>query len=122
MTPGTWILAFSSVSISALAQLLMKTGMTEVGGAGLTGTALLFATSTDPYVIGGFAAYGVGALLWLKVLSQTDLSLAYPLVSMGFVLVALLSWLVLGEHLSVGRISGIVLIVAGVALIGGTAG
>ena len=47
-----------------------------------------------------------------------ELSLAYPLVSLAFVMVAVLSWVVLGERLSAGRIMGIGLIVIGVALIG----
>ena len=47
-----------------------------------------------------------------------ELSLAYPLVSLAFVLVAVLSWLVLGERLSASRIMGIGLIVIGVALLG----
>jgi hypothetical protein len=38
----------------------------------------MFAVATNPYVAGGFAAYGTGAVLWLKVLSRVELSLAYP--------------------------------------------
>jgi hypothetical protein len=42
----------------------------------------VFAVATNPYVVGGFVAYGIGAVLWLKVFSRAELSLAYPLVSL----------------------------------------
>jgi multidrug transporter EmrE-like cation transporter len=112
MTLGIWAVALSSISLSAFAQLLMKIGMS----ANPAENSIL-AVATNPYVAGGFAAYGIGAVLWLKVLSRVELSLAYPLVSLAFVLVAVLSWLVLGERLSASRIMGIGLIVIGVALL-----
>jgi undecaprenyl phosphate-alpha-L-ara4N flippase subunit ArnE len=113
MTLGIWLVALFSISLSALAQLLMKLGMSSYQA----GNSVLFA-ATNPYVAAGFTAYGAGALLWLKVLSRVELSLAYPLVSLAFVLVAILSWLVLGEHLSVTRMLGMGFIVVGIALIG----
>src|SRR6476646_3410254 len=113
MTFGIWVLAVFSISLSAFAQLLMKLGMSSNQAS-----SSIFVIATNPYVAAGFAAYGAGALLWLKVLSRVELSLAYPLVSLAFVLVAILSWLVLGEHLSVTRILGIGFILLGIALIG----
>jgi undecaprenyl phosphate-alpha-L-ara4N flippase subunit ArnE len=117
MTLWIWAIALLSIVLSAAAQLLMKIGMTSVGSTGLGGNSLLAAAS-NIYVAGGFAAYGIGAILWLKVLSRVELSLAYPLVSLAFVVVTVLSWLVLGERLSAGRIAGIALIVIGVAVMG----
>ena len=96
----------------------MKIGMTGLRSWSTATGPLLIAAATNPYVLGGFAAYGIGAVLWLKVLAWADLSLAYPLISLGFILVAVLSWLVLGERLSLGRVAGVALIVIGVALMG----
>ena len=118
MTGTVWLLAFFSIALSAAAQLLMKIGMSGIGSPALTGSPSLIASISNPYVAGGFAAYGIGAILWLQVLSRMDLSMAYPLVSIGFVLVAGLSWLVLGEPLSFGRVVGTVLIIAGVVFMG----
>ncbi len=118
MTASTWLFAIISISLSALAQLVMKIGMTKVRLAGAAGTDLLWSIALSPFVIGGLALYGVGAVLWLMVLSKAPLSMAYPLVSLGFVFVALLSWSLLGETLPVGRIAGIALILAGVVLVG----
>lgn len=118
MTLRIWIIALASISLSAVAQLLMKIGMAKLRLAGLNGFDLLAGAAANLHVLAGFAAYGVGAVLWLLVLSRTELSLAYPLVSAGFVLVAALSWLVLGEQLSLARLCAITLIVAGVVLMG----
>jgi len=120
MTAQALAFAMVSISLSACAQLLMKMGMMNVPTSGSSGTELIFKVSTNPLILGGFLTYGIGAVLWLKVLSQTELSMAYPFVSLGFVLVAILSWLVLGEHLSVGRVVGIALVVAGVVIVGKT--
>jgi uncharacterized membrane protein len=113
VTVGIWAIALFSISLSASAQVLMKIGMSST-----TADASIMEAATNYYVLSGFAAYGIGAVLWLKVLSRVELSLAYPLVSLAFVLVAILSWLVLGERLSPSRIIGIALIVAGVTLMG----
>lgn len=96
----------------------MKIGMTKVRASGTEGAQLVYTVATSPHVVGGLALYGIGAVLWLVVLSRVPLSMAYPLVSLGFVFVALLSWGVLGEALPLMRIAGISLIFAGVVLVG----
>jgi multidrug transporter EmrE-like cation transporter len=118
MSIRLWSIALGSIGLSAVAQLLMKIGMGQLRLAGLSGVNLLGGAASNLYVIGGFAAYGIGAVLWLLVLSRVDLSIAYPLVSVGFVLVAALSWIVLGEHLTAARLAAIFLIVIGVLLMG----
>ena len=72
---------------------------------------------TDKYVLGGFLLYGVGALVWLVVLSKWDVSKAYPLVGLGFVVTVAVGYL-LGEQVTVHRVIGVALICAGVFLVG----
>ncbi len=118
MSPSGWFFAIISISFSALAQLTMKMGMTRIRLSGASGAELFRSIALSPFVIGGLALYGFGAVLWLMVLSKAPLSMAYPLVSLGFIFVALLSWSVLGETLPLTRILGIGLILAGVVLVG----
>ena len=118
MSVQVWLAALVSIALSSVAQLMMKIGMAGARGSHATGMAMAVRIASNPYVVAGFAAYGVGAVLWLLVLSRIELSVAYPLVSLGFVFVAILSWLVLGEHLPPLRLAGLVLIIAGVALVG----
>jgi drug/metabolite transporter (DMT)-like permease len=74
----------------------------------------LFST---PLVLLGFFMYGLSSLVWLFILSKLPLSLAYPLVSMGYVLVVFFSWFLLHEHVGLSRILGVVVICLGVTLL-----
>jgi drug/metabolite transporter (DMT)-like permease len=114
----TWVFALVSIMLSALAQLSMKIGMTRIREGGATGAELARQIALSPHVIGGLAMYGVGAVLWLAVLSRAPLSMAYPLVSLGFVFVSVLAWTVLGESLPLLRVAGIACILLGVAMVG----
>jgi drug/metabolite transporter (DMT)-like permease len=73
----------------------------------------LFGLMLDWRVCAGLSLYGIGALLWLGVLSNWDVSKAYPLVGLGFVLTAIIGAMS-GESISQQRIVGIALIACGV--------
>ncbi|MGE0349205.1 EamA family transporter [Hydrogenophaga sp.] len=108
-------LALFCVLLTSAAQLILKRGM----GATTTvevGSTYLRAFSS-PQVWLGLILYGTSALLWLWVLSRLDVSLAYPLVSLGFVVTLALGVLWLGEPFSWIRVGGCTLIVIGVSLL-----
>jgi multidrug transporter EmrE-like cation transporter len=110
-----------SVTITAFAQLMLKAGMSgaAVQRAIAAGPAsrMFLAIVLDPLVMGGLAIYFLAAGLWLFVLSKVEVSLAYPFLALGFVLVAVFGRLVFQETLSPARIAGTLLICGGVALI-----
>jgi multidrug transporter EmrE-like cation transporter len=117
---STFILIFSSVLISALAQISLKQGMSSstVSAALGQGTAsTITAIATNPYVIGGLSLYALGAVLWLFVLSRVDVSVAYPFVAFGFIVTMGLAIVLLGEPLQPLRVAGTLLVVAGAVLI-----
>ncbi|WP_068094270.1 DMT family transporter [Novosphingobium rosa] len=105
------LLILLSVSLSAIAQLLLKLGVTKVKQGSALSAGMAYATS--PQIIGGFALYGLGAFVWLYVLSRLPLSAAYPFVGIGFVLTMAFGVLVLGESLSAMRLIGTALIAVG---------
>ena len=113
---GPLLLALLCVLLSAVAQLAMKTGMTGAGTGSAVGHTYGQAL-TSGWVWGGLGMYGLSAVLWLWVLSRLDVSLAYPLVSLGFVVTMLAGVLCLGEPWSWQRMGGAALIVAGVLLL-----
>jgi len=120
MAFSTFILIFSSVLISALAQIALKQGMSSstVSAALGQGTAsTVTAIATNPYVIGGLSLYALGAVLWLFVLSRVDVSVAYPFVAFGFIVTMGLAIVLLGEPLQPLRVAGTLLVVAGAVLI-----
>jgi drug/metabolite transporter (DMT)-like permease len=110
-----------SVTMSAVAQVLFKTGMSNasVKQAIASGSAvdIALAVGLSPGILGGLSLYGVGTILWLGVLSRTEVSQAYPFVGLGFVFTALVGYWLFGDTLGPARIGGIVLVMAGIALI-----
>lgn len=122
MTGKAIALILGSVALSAIAQIVLKIGM---GGDAAREAlaqpslwrgylALLFV----PMVATGLAAYGLSALLWLRVLSEVEVSRAYPFVALAIVLTMVLGVLVLGEVVPALRAVGAALIVIGVVLVG----
>ncbi|WP_192456251.1 4-amino-4-deoxy-L-arabinose-phosphoundecaprenol flippase subunit ArnE [Musicola keenii] len=61
---------------------------------------------------------GVAMLLWLAVLQRVAVSVAYPMLSLNFILVTLAARWIWREAISLRQTAGIVLIVAGVILMG----
>jgi len=114
------VLIVASVALSALAQVLFKFGMQRVTS---DGTALNVVTQIikNPAVVGGFVAYGVSACVWLVVLKRTELSVAYPFVSLGFILTMLAGWLLFAEPVGPLRILGTLFVCVGVVIIAASA-
>lgn len=114
------LLILFSVASSAVAQLLLKIGMSHrgdepahaAGWPAVIGTAL-----SNPFVVGGLALYALGALVWLLVLAKADLSFAYPFVGVGFILTLAMSRVVLDEVITMQRLFGTLLVAAGVVLV-----
>lgn len=122
MSTSSLLLLIVSVSISALAQISFKLGLVAAG-AGADGASLLSSTARAllmPQVMLGLGLYGVGTIVWLTALGRLEVSQAYPFVGLGFVLTAILGRLVFGDDLSIQRIAGIALVIAGIVLISTT--
>lgn len=110
-----------SVTASAIAQLLLKRGMSQSGvlaainaGQPLQTAA---AVASNPWVLCGLTLYLSGALVWLLVLARVDASYAYPFVGIGFILTLVLGKFILGEAVTSMQVGGTVLVTLGIALI-----
>ena len=79
--------------------------------------AFLQSAATNAYVLLGFVLYLISALSWLIILSRVDLSFAYPLISIGYIIIVVLSRLIFNEPVTSYRIAGTVLVCAGVFLL-----
>lgn len=113
-------LIFISVTISAIAQVTLKHGMSSpTVQQGLTRDWLeiVIAVASNLYVWMGLIFYALGAVLWLGVLARVDVSIAYPFVGLGFILTALFGVFLLGEAFSVIRFVGTCLVVLGIILV-----
>lgn len=113
------ILILLSVGLSAIAQIAMKSGVTGASTPAATGVLGSYISMlTAPKVLLGLACYGLGALIWLRVLSMMDVSQAYPFVALGFVLTMALGFVLLGETPHLTRLLGAGFILVGVWLVG----
>lgn len=111
-------LILAAVFLGAIGQIVMKRGMQLYGEVSATSVwSQLVPILKTPQVTIGLLCYAVSAVLWIAVVSNVDLSLAYPMVSLAYVVVFVASWLFLGEHISPLRLVGLLIIVAGVIVI-----
>ena len=114
------MLILGAVLLGVVGQLSMKHGMTKVkmvtAGVGDLVVSLARAL-TQPFVTAGFVLYAISALAWLIVLSRVELSFAYPMISVGYIAVVLLSRVIFHEHVSFIRLLGTFVICLGVVLI-----
>ena len=117
----TWVLILTGVGLNAAAQLLLKAATGPLGAftrfdAETLLAAILVLARSVPFWI-GMACYGTSLCVWLGALSKAPVSVAYPMLSIGYVVVAFASVMWLGETLSPAKILGIALICVGVVLV-----
>lgn len=119
----SFVLAVASVSLNALAQIALRKAMLTIGTIPSPGEPIAFILTflRNVYLWGGVACYVFSIALWLAVLSTTQVTVAYPLLSIGYIIAAILSFFILGEMIPPIRIVGIALICVGVVLISRTA-
>lgn len=109
-----YIIAFISIFLGAVAQLLLKKGSGAMSGGGVRTIISIF---TNKFLFTGLLCYGLSALCWINVLSKMKLSVAYPLVSFGYVLTTLFAFLFLNEEIYMNQIAGLFLIISGIVVI-----
>ncbi len=114
LTLLTYIL--TSVTINSLAQIVYKKGLKNAFKE--INLREIIRTMTRPLIIVGLLMYATSALLWIIVLSKADVSYAYPFLSLGYVLVTFLSYVLLKEKVNKLRIVGVCVIIIGVIIVG----
>lgn len=114
-----FMLLFFNVLLTVTGQILFKYGMNTVGRVNNIRDALgkLTQAFLNPYILSGIAIYGFTTLIWLVILSRVKLSIAYPMLSFGYVLSILFSWMLFKESIPKVRIIGALIICIGVYLV-----
>ncbi len=109
-----------SVALNASAQLFLRKGLANLsltmpnGGRAALETLLAI---LNWGVILGLTCYAVSVLTWMYVLSKVQVSIAYPFLSIGYVIVLFGGFFFFREPITVIKCIGIALICAGVVLI-----
>jgi multidrug transporter EmrE-like cation transporter len=117
MNPISLFCILAGVTLNACAQLLLKAGTNAVGHFEFTRANILpigIRLATQWPIIGGLCCYVVSVAVWVVGLSRVDVSIAYPMLSLGYVLNAVAAWYLFGEVMSIQRLVGIGIILIGV--------
>jgi multidrug transporter EmrE-like cation transporter len=113
-------LVLTGVMLNAAAQLLLKAGSRAIADVPFSlanGWTLAERIALNPPILAGLGLYVVSVVFWILALSRVDVSIAYPMLSVGYIVTAMAGWLLFAESLSATRVAGIFIIIAGVWLV-----
>ncbi len=113
-------LILTGVLLNAAAQLLLKAGTNRVGAFEFSLANIVpigKAVALQPLILGGLACYGISVVVWIMALSRVPVSMAYPMLSIGYVINAVAAWYLFGESLAAQKLIGIAFICLGVWLV-----
>ena len=118
------LLSFSlilfGVLLNAAAQLLLKAGTNSIGHFAFSRGNILpvgWQLATEPHIMGGLTCYVISVVVWIMALSRVEVSIAYPMLSIGYVVNAMAAWWLFGEAVSITRLTGIGIIIVGVYVV-----
>ncbi len=120
MSLPAFLLILAGVLLNAIAQLALKASVNGMGELSLTlDTAIPLFTrlAAEPWLWVGLFCYGISVVVWILALSRVDVTIAYPMLSIGYIVNALAAGPLLGEALTAQRMLGIGIIVAGVFIL-----
>ncbi len=110
----------TGVLLNTTAQLCLKAGTSRVGEFAYSLENIIpigWKLATQPFIIAGLACYVVSVVVWIAGLSRVPVSVAYPMLSIGYVVGAVAAWWLFGESLSSQKMAGITFIIIGVWLV-----
>lgn len=117
MTWAAFALILTGVLLNAVAQLALKASVSDTGVINFDLTSLVSSAGTlvvNVWLWLGLLCYGISVVVWILALSRVDVSIAYPMLSIGYVVNAIAAWHLFDEPLGLGRIVGIGIIILGV--------
>jgi multidrug transporter EmrE-like cation transporter len=120
MTALSFALVLGGVLLNAAAQLLLKAGTNAVGQfefSAANAVPVGMRLALEPHILGGIACYVVSVVVWILALSRVEVSIAYPMLSIGYVVNAIAAYYLFGEAVTATRLLGIAVIVLGVFIV-----
>lgn len=115
----TILFAAASILLGAVGQLLLKVGAISANEVTIQAGLGIELINTVSWLMVGLICYCLALLTWLKVLAKWPLSVSYPLLSIGYILVYIgaTQWPMIGEQASLVKTVGTLLIMLGVVLV-----
>ncbi|WP_179404322.1 SMR family transporter [Burkholderia guangdongensis] len=115
-----FLLILAGVMLNAFAQLFLKAGTNAINAMGIDKAKIVasaFKVVFEPHILGGLGCYAFSVIIWIVALSRVQVSVAYPMLSIGYVVNLFMAWYFFGEPISIQKMAGIVVIIIGVYLI-----
>ena len=120
MTWAAFALILTGVLLNAVAQLALKASVNDTGIIGLDMHSLLSSAgslASNLWLWLGLICYGISVIVWILALSRVDVSIAYPILSIGYILNAVAAWHLFDEPMNIGKVIGIGIIIVGVYIL-----
>ncbi len=120
MSLVSFILIFTGVMLNAAAQILMKAGTNAVGHFEFSMENILpigLKLATEWHIATALFCYALSVVVWILALSRVPVSIAFPMLSMAYVVNAVAAWYLLGEPFSSAKLVGMGVIILGVIII-----
>lgn len=117
MTWAAFALILTGVLLNALAQLALKASVSDTGIISLDMQSLLSSAgglASNLWLWLGLICYAVSVVIWILALSRVDVSIAYPMLSIGYIVNAVAAWHLFDEPMNLGKVVGIGIIIVGV--------
>jgi multidrug transporter EmrE-like cation transporter len=120
MTWAAFALVMTGVLLNAIAQLALKASVSDTGVINLDLHSLLSSAGslvTNLWLWVGLICYAISVVVWILALSRVDVSIAYPMLSIGYILNAIAASHLFNEPMGVGKVIGIGVIILGVYIL-----
>jgi len=120
MTWAAFALVLTGVLLNAVAQLALKASVNDTGIINLDMQSLLTSAAslaTNLWLWLGLFCYAISVVVWVLALSRVDVSIAYPMLSIGYIVNAVAAWHLFDEPMSLGKMAGIGVIILGVYIL-----
>jgi len=117
MTWAAFALVMTGVLLNAVAQLALKASVSDTGIIDLDMQSLLSSAgslASNIWLWLGLICYGISVVVWILALSRVDVSIAYPMLSVGYIVNAIAASHLFNEPLGIGKVIGIGIIIVGV--------
>lgn len=120
MTLTSFSLILAGVLLNATAQLLLKAGTNAIGHFEFSAANILpigWKLATEWHIVTALFCYGISVIVWILALSRVPVSIAFPMLSMAYVVNAVAAWYLLGEAFNPTKLAGMGVIILGVIII-----
>lgn len=108
-----WMTWLAIPALNTLQQLFLKLGASDANSPAF-GSSWVDSLLASPWFAAAVAAEIVCFVIWMTVLAELDLSLAFPLSAASYILIMLMAWLAFGERLDGRELIGSLFILAGI--------